>query len=99
MTTSGDMGSAPMVRIGAEAPLKREKPLKKQGKKKMKTFKEYTDISEAKPSDSLQAIEHDFWTTADMLQKEVGKIDAKSAKYLRVGFDKIGDILDAMDEE
>ena len=40
MTTSGDMGAAPMVKVGAEAPLRRKKIIKNRIKK-MKTFKEY----------------------------------------------------------
>jgi hypothetical protein len=39
MTVAGDIGPAPMIKVGAEAPLRRKKPLKGQGK--MKSFKEY----------------------------------------------------------
>lgn len=44
MTTTGDIGTGPMVKVGAEAPLRRKKPLKKQGKK-MK-FKDLIEANE-----------------------------------------------------
>ena len=46
MTTAGDVGSAttggtaPMVKVGVHAPIRRELPNKKQGKKKLKSFRE-----------------------------------------------------------
>jgi len=52
MTTAGDIGSvttggtAPMVRYGDKEVLKRKNPLKKQGKRKMKTFREIIKDSE-----------------------------------------------------
>ena len=44
MTTVGDIGPAPMKKIGI---MKREKPLKKQGLKKPISFKEFRKNKEA----------------------------------------------------
>jgi len=93
-TTTASLGPAPMVRVGTQAPVRREKPLKKQGKKKVKTFKEYivTEANEYKimlkaatkkvkgedKEEAIKIIDTNFPSYANQLKDDLGLNEAKN---------------------
>ena len=100
MTVAGDIGSAPMVKVGAQAPLKRENPLKKQ-RKKMKTFRDLIKdenkvvespvglVGRTKDSEALTHIEDS--NLAKEFRKIVKQLGGKSvARQLLAGMDNSG---------
>lgn len=102
MTVAGDLGSAPMVKVGAQAPLRRKKPLKKQGKNKMTNFKDYMKDSVAEKAGvdvNLDKEYKAFWDASKALTDKIDKIDKTTSKQLSKVFNDVADILDVLQSE